>query len=144
MARSASSLSKKFDQGVLGEETESLQASSKCQSSVALNPAHHEVPLSAASILSPPLSTYAIFLQSQSPKIRDGKEIVEVRKQRLLDAKFKNFTGPQETVSSASTLFVRSASPSKDVSVFKSANVAGSDSCNIKMGDSRVFAGSNL
>jgi hypothetical protein len=146
MARSPSSFSKNFGQGMLGEGTQSLQPSSKVPGLVLVNPTvqiAHEAQ-SAASILSPPKSHYAIFLQSQSPKIRDGKEIVEVRKQRLLETKVMNFTGPQETMLSASTIFTSSTSPSKDVSTFKVTSVAGSDSCNIKMGDSRVFAGSNL
>ena len=147
MARSPSSFSKNSGQGMLGEGTQSLQASSKFPGLVLVNPTVqivHEAPLSAASILSPPKSNYAIFLQSQSPKIRDGKEIVEVRKQRLLETKVMNLSGPQETMLSASTIFTSSTSPSKDASTFKVTSVAGSDSCNIKMGDSRVFAGSNL
>jgi hypothetical protein len=142
MARSASSLSKKFDQGQLSEGIQT-QTSSKSSTSIHSVPQMHEVPLSAASILSPPKSEYAIFLQSQSPKIRDSREIVETRKQRLIDSKTKNFVGPQEPSSSAST-FARSTSPSKDKSSSKQTNVAGTESCNIKMGDTRVFAGSNL
>jgi hypothetical protein len=146
MSRSSSSLSSKFEQGQLGDGTQSTQKSSQ---HLVPNLGNHvskmiEVPLSAAAVLSPPKSEYAIFLQSQSPKIRDSKEIVETRKQRLLETKTKNFAGPQDTQLSASALFTRSTSPNKEKAPSKAANVAGTDSCNIKMGDARVFAGSNL
>jgi hypothetical protein len=123
MARSASSLSEKVDRST----------------SAHFAPQPYQIPLSAASILSPPKSDYAAFLQSQSPKIRDGKEIIETRKQRLLEVKTKNVSGLQETLPAPCT------SPSKETTTFtKVANVAGTESCNIKLGDTRVFAGSNL
>jgi hypothetical protein len=139
----SSSLSSKFEQGQLGAGTQSTQKSSGTQSGI-LASKMIEVPLSAGAVLSPPKSEYAIFLQSQSPKIRDCKEIVETRKQRLLETKTKNFTGPPDIQSSASALFTRSTSPNREKVPTKAANVAGTEGCNIKMGDARVFAGSNL
>ena len=142
MARSASSLSKDVDHGQLFCERTQSQTSKKQElltsSHSPLQPL--EIPLSAASILSPPKSDYAIFLQSQSPKIRDGKEIIETRKQRLLEVKTRNLSGLQESSPAPCT------SPSKDATTTftKVANVAGTESCNIKLGDTRVFAGSNL
>ena len=148
MARSGSSASihsVQFDQGHLatrGAET-SPTASRRplLQIPVLVT---KEIVTTAASVLSPPQSEYAIFLQSQSPKIRDGREIVETRKQRLLETQTKNLIGTQELSRpmSATSVFKRSTSPSDKAA--KMANVAGTDSCNIKMGDSRVFAGSNL
>ena len=149
MARSGSSTILKpveFDQGHLASGANFSSPQSKrpplLQSSVAMS---KEIVMSAASVLSPPQSEYAIFLQSQSPKIRDGLEIIETRKQRLLETQTKNLIGTDEKHSrpmSAAAMFKRSTSPSEKAT--KMANVAGSPSCNIKMGDSRVFAGSNL
>jgi hypothetical protein len=146
MARSTSSLSDTFDHKQLREGQQSSSVSIKRSPSKfgQTNQVVNEVPLSAAAILSPPKSEYAIFLQSQSPKIRDCKEIVETRKQRLLDAQTKNLLGPIESPLGAAMRSVRSASPNRDKIIPKAANVAGSEHCNIKMGDPRVFAGSNL
>ena len=145
MARSVSSLSGKFDQGHLSEGILSQRSSDRFASNSGnLAVKAHEIPLSAAAILSPPKSEYAIFLQSQSPKIRDCKEIVETRKQRFLETKTKNLVGSPDTQLSASALFTRSTSPNRDKVPSKVANVAGTDGCNIRMGDARVFAGSNL
>jgi hypothetical protein len=141
MARPVSSISGKFDQGHLSEGMLSQRSPSN---SGDLAAKMHETPLSAAAVLSPPMSEYAIFLQSQSPKIRDCKEIVETRKQRFLETKTKNLIGCPDTQLSASALFTQSTSPNRDKVPSKPANVAGSDGCNIKMGDARVFAGSNL
>lgn len=145
MARSTSSLSKNFDQERSSEVSQS-HTSTKQPVTIAVDTSSrfHNVPLSAAAILSPAKSEYAIFLQSQSPKIRDGKEIIETRKQRLLEVMTKNWSGPQESSMAASVLFAPATSPSKDKAHAKAANVAGSEGCTIKMGDSRVFSGSNL
>ena len=148
MARSGSSASihsVQFDQGHLaatGAETSPTASRRPLLQIPAV--VSKEIVTTAASVLSPPQSEYAIFLQSQSPKIRDGREIVETRKQRLLETQAKNLIGTQELSRpmSAASVFKRSTSPSEKAAT--TANVAGSDSCNIKMGDSRVFAGSNL
>ncbi len=145
MERSLSSLSAKFDQGQLSGGIQSQWSSERLASNSGNFAAKvHEAPLSAAAILSPPKSEYAIFLQSQSPKIRDCKEIVETRKQRFLETKSKNVIGCLDSQLSASSLFTQSTSPNRDKAPSKAANVAGTNGCNIKMGDSRVFAGSNL